>query len=559
MPTSLSEYLIKKLKDFECKYVFGIPGTSCADFFFALETDPDIHYILATNELEAGYMADGYGRFRSIAAVCVSYGVGTLSLANAVASAYTEKVPLIILNGGPKKEDKRLLDEMGILFSHSTGRSNTDYLVFEQITIGCLLWEERMSLDKIDALFCKAIEELGPVYLEVPSDLWTSNVETEELDDTDKQILESDHERFLEVFSERFSQASRPAILFGSEILRRNLQPDALNWAEQLHIPFATTLLSKSAIDENHALFIGTYDSDLAPKLVKEILENSDCLITIGCIYSVDHTFLIKKHYDQMIDVSYNKGRIGKVVFANIKLSEFLNSSSRSLTRVSYSPTTFSEDNFEMRRARIGAIQPSICTHDTIFAAVNEFLKGTGAEYLAVSDTCLGSYPAADLTMPSTNMFLANPIWLSIGQGTPAGAGAYFATGKRPIIITGDGGFQMVSQTFATMVRYKIPAIIMVIDNGLYAIEQFLLDHRYFVEPEKEPIPFNILSSWKYESFPETFVGGGGARVTTLEDLTKALEMAKRADKEPYIIAIQIAKKDLPAENLGFINGDFSS
>src|SRR5690606_7308454 len=119
-------------------------------------------------------------------------------------------------------------------------------------------------------------------------------------------------------------------------------------------------------------------------------------------------------------------------------------------------------------------------THDSVFEMINTFISDKRNRLIVIADTCLSSYPAVDLFMPETEMFLSNPVWLSIGHGTPASIGAYLATGRRPIILTGDGGFQMVAQTFSTMVKYKIPAIILIIDNGLYGIEQFLLDKSFY-------------------------------------------------------------------------------
>ena len=132
---TIAEYIIKKLKEYGCNHVAGIPGTSCAGFFNAIDRDENIDYILTTNELESGYIADGYGRNGCFGAVCVSYGVGTLSLLNAIASAFTERVPLLVINGGPTEKDLRIEREFGSLFSHSTGAKQTDLHVFKHVTV----------------------------------------------------------------------------------------------------------------------------------------------------------------------------------------------------------------------------------------------------------------------------------------------------------------------------------------------------------------------------------------------------------------------------------------
>lgn len=181
MKITVSDFIIKRLKELGCRHIFSIPGTSCADFLLKLDDNPNIDYVVPVNELEAGYIADGYARQNNIGVLSVSYGVGTLSLANAVASALTERVPMIILNGGPTEEDLRIEREMGILFSHSTGRLHTDYEVFKHITLGATILKNfSRAQEKIDHLFSLATKEWGPVYLEIPQNKWLDEIDYEE-------------------------------------------------------------------------------------------------------------------------------------------------------------------------------------------------------------------------------------------------------------------------------------------------------------------------------------------------------------------------------------------
>ena len=82
----------------------------------------------------------------------------------------------------------------------------------------------------------------------------------------------------------------------------------------------------------------------------------------------------------------------------------------------------------------------------------------------------LGSYPSADLNVKGRNAFMCCPVWLSIGHSLGAAVGVGSADRRRPLVICGDGGFQMTRRPSA-MVRHGIRAVVLVIDNGLYAIE----------------------------------------------------------------------------------------
>ncbi len=540
---TVAQYILQCLKKHGCHHIFGVPGTSCAGIYFAVDNDPEMKYLVAVNELEAGYIADGYGRFAPMSAVAVSYGVGNLSMINAIASAYTEKVPMIVLNGGPTANEQADQDDYGILFSHSTGKRNADLEIYKNVTVAAeMLTDLSTAQALISGLFKKASETPGPVYLEVANNFWDKEIEVVEEEPAKEEITAN--EEVLKAFFERISVAKEPVILLGSEICRRGLAKQALAVIEKLKIPFCTTLLSKSVIDEGHELFIGTYDSDLVNKPPRRYAEASDCFIALGCIFGIDHGSLVKTQYKTMVDVSYGKARIASTAFEGVALKGFLEGilSHKQAQLLIVNRYELLDNQKLMRKP---TERP---THDGVFKAINKFLSDKGDQMLMVADTCLSSYPASDLQMPATKMFLANPVWLSIGQGTPASIGAHLATGKRPIIVSGDGGFQMIAQTFSTMVKYKIPSIIAVIDNGLYGIEQFLLDKKFYTDPSTPSIGFNTLNRWKYENFPEVFGGGKGFRVNDTDKFYETLELAFAYKDGPVIIAIEINPKDIPTE-----------
>ncbi|MCO5934590.1 thiamine pyrophosphate-binding protein [Mucilaginibacter sp. RB4R14] len=540
---TVAQYILQCLKKHGCHHIFGVPGTSCAGIYFAVDNDPEMKYLVTVNELEAGYIADGYGRFAPMSAVAVSYGVGNLSMINAIASAYTEKVPMIVLNGGPTANEQADQDVYGILFSHSTGKRNADLEIYKNVTVAAeMLTDLSTAQALISGLFKKASETPGPVYLEVANNFWDKEIEVVEEELAKEEIIAN--EDVLKAFFERISVAKEPVILLGSEICRRGLAKQALAVIEKLKIPFCTTLLSKSVIDEGHELFIGTYDSDLVNKPPRRYAEASDCFIALGCIFGIDHGSLVKTQYKTMVDVSYGKARIASTAFEGVALKGFLEGilSHKQAQLLIVNRSELFDNQKLMRNP---TKRP---THDGVFKAINKFLSDKGDQMLMVADTCLSSYPASDLQMPATKMFLANPVWLSIGQGTPASIGAHLATGKRPIIVSGDGGFQMIAQTFSTMVKYKIPSIIAVIDNGLYGIEQFLLDKKFYTDTSTPSIGFNTLNRWKYENFPEVFGGGKGFRVNDTDKFYETLELAFAYKDGPVIIAIEINPKDIPTE-----------
>lgn len=553
--TTVANYLIRRLEELNVKHFFGVPSQSCSGFFAEALNSKRISPIITVNELESGYIADAYARYRGFAAVCNSYGVGTLSMVNATAGSLVEKVPLIVINGGPSQKDKDQEKQQGVLFTHSTGRVDSDYHIFQNVTAksGILRTPEEAP-HLIDDLISTSLSQIEPVYLEIPSDMWDKECSPPN-GTLKKRSLESNQsslERLIDLTVEKLKRSSKPALILGVEVVRKGLSPLVLELLDKTNLRFATTLLSKTVISETHPQFVGTYDSDLAPKAVRTDIEDSDGLISLGCQYGIDHSYLINKQYDNMIHVAFNKGRSGATHFDSVDLEEFMR---KFIQRYENKEPKW----LPQRKATYKARWPEALTldkevgvsHENIFKVLQSFIND---KYTVVVDTCLASYPGADLKINHTNGYLANPIWLSIGYGAGATAGVYFSTGKRPLVVVGDGGFQMVAQTYSTLVKYKIPAILIVIDNALYGIEQFLIEPKFYLDPQYPPIEYNKLNAWNYEKFPEVFGGGLGIKARTVGELENALREASNTLDKPTIISVSVPQRDLPPENWEYLN-----
>lgn len=97
---SIGQYLIRRLGDYGIRHVFGLPGDYVLSFYSMLEKSP-LDLVNCTREDCAGFAADGYARVNGMGAVCVTYSVGGLSLANSIAGAYAEKSPVVLISGAP--------------------------------------------------------------------------------------------------------------------------------------------------------------------------------------------------------------------------------------------------------------------------------------------------------------------------------------------------------------------------------------------------------------------------------------------------------------------------
>lgn len=134
---TIGSYLLKRLQDYGVRHVFGIPGDYVLGFYEMLQKSP-IQVIGVTREDCAGYAADAYARVHGIGAVCVTYCVGGLNVANSIAGAYAEKSPVVVLTGSPGIGERHN-DPM---LHHKIRSFSTQKEIFEKITSAAVVLDD---------------------------------------------------------------------------------------------------------------------------------------------------------------------------------------------------------------------------------------------------------------------------------------------------------------------------------------------------------------------------------------------------------------------------------
>jgi indolepyruvate decarboxylase len=148
-----------------------------------------------------------------------------------------------------------------------------------------------------------------------------------------------------------------------------------------------------------------------------------------------------------------------------------------------------------------------------LFARINQMLDGSMVVVADVGDCLFG---AADLTIYQRTEFLSPAYYTSMGFAIPASIGAQVANPEvRPIVLVGDGAFQMTCLELSTAVRHEFNPIVIVLNNKGYTTERFIQDG-----------PFNDILNWNYHRMPDLLGGGWGFEVHTEGDLDQSLKAA---------------------------------
>ena len=102
---SAADYIVKILQKLNIEKVFGLPGDFNFEIVEAIEKNQFVNWVGSTNELNAGYAADGYARIKGFGALVTTYGVGELSAINAICGSMAENVPVVKIAGIPSTKN----------------------------------------------------------------------------------------------------------------------------------------------------------------------------------------------------------------------------------------------------------------------------------------------------------------------------------------------------------------------------------------------------------------------------------------------------------------------
>src|SRR5690242_17381146 len=108
----LGDYLVAYLRKLGVTHLFGIPGDLVINLFFKFGRPRGLKIVTLSHEPGIGFAADGYARSTGrIGAICVTYGAGGHNMVNPVAGSFAEKVPVLVISGGPGEEERKRSEE----------------------------------------------------------------------------------------------------------------------------------------------------------------------------------------------------------------------------------------------------------------------------------------------------------------------------------------------------------------------------------------------------------------------------------------------------------------
>ena len=532
---NLAVALLHALRGHGAREIFGIPGDYALPFFKVVEESGILPLYTLSHEPAVGFAADAAARIHSALGVAaVTYGAGALNMVNPIAAAYAEKSPVVVVSGAPGKGEAL----RGLLLHHQAKSLDSQYRIYQEITCAqACLDDARAAPAEIARVLRACLTYSQPVYLELPRDMVAvpcQPVVAAGEPAFDTEALAACAEEILA----RLRAARSPVLMIGVEVRRFGLEEKVAELARRLGLPVVTSLLGRGLLAETDAPLLGTYIGVAGLPAITDLVEHSDALCLLGVIVSDTNLGVSSTHIDLRLAIQAlnRQVTIGHHIYPEIPLGPLVEAMLARLpahgaAALQHAPATYPRG----LQADDAPIEPL-----DIATAINDLMVAQGKMPIA---TDIGDCMFLAMDIEHTAL-LAPGYYATMGFGVPAGLGLQAATGQRPLIIVGDGAFQMTGWELGNCRRYGWDPIVLLINNaGWEMLRAF--------QPESK---FNDLDEWRFADMAAA-LGGEGVRVRTRGELARALGAAHGRRGRFQIIETMVARGAMSPTLARFVQG----
>lgn len=530
---SVTDYLVRELHKLGIEDFFGLPGDFNFNILYSIGNNPNVNWIGCTNELNAGYAADGYARIKGYGALVTTVGVGELSAINAIAGSFAENIPVIKIVGVPAT---KFIKEKAILHHNF---QHPDYYAFERaysnVVETTAFLDEENAKSEIDRILSVFIKHQRPVYVAIPVDTCKAMIDDTpyiQTPQSDPRALKDAVEHALKLIDD-----SKYPLILGDVLIKRYKAKKEFNsFMEASQLPVSNLLMGKGIIEAKNKMYLGTFLSKFENLNAYNGLQDSDCVICVGVINSdlntyrtglpcspcefidIQGTYTIVEHtkYDNVLMKDMLNQLSGKIKAKHIELPE---------KKPSF-PTTKEPENIKL-------------SAKYIYPRIQDFLKPNDMIFV---ETGIIPHGFAPTRLPENTEVNTQTLWGSIGWATPAMFGGQLAAkDRRTILLTGEGSHQLTAMEVSNVMKQGLKPIIIVINNDGYTIERVLSD-----SPDDF---FNDIIKWDYSKLPTIFKDGDIwiTQARTEAEFDQALKNAEIEQKRrACYIEIFTEQMDLP-------------
>ncbi|MBM4322715.1 MAG: biosynthetic-type acetolactate synthase large subunit [Deltaproteobacteria bacterium] len=541
-----SQMIVECLKKEGVETLFNYPGGAVLPLFDELVSAP-FHQILVRHEQAAVHAADGYARASGkVGVVVVTSGPGATNTVTGIATAYMDSIPIVILTG---QIPTSLIGNDAFQEADIVG-------ITRPCTKHNYLVKEIKDLNQIikEAFYIARSGRPGPVLVDLPKDILIDSAEFK----YPEKVFIRGYRPTLEGHPGQIQRAihlilksKRPLLYVGGGIISSNASKELFHLAEKLSLPVTMTLMGLGGFPGNHSLSLGmlgmhgTYQANMA------VME-SDLLIAVGARFDDRVTGKLESFAPQarVIHIDIDPTSISKNVRVDLPIvGDCKHILSKIISLIEKEDAHSFKEGLQKWHRQIEnwkAIydmnyqQEHLIKPQYVIEKVDELTGGEAIVTTEVGQNQMWAAQYYKYRKPRT--LLTSGGLGTMGYGLPAAIGAQVAFPNRMVIgISGDGSFQMNSQELATVVQYRLPIKVVILNNGYLGMvrqwQEFFYGKRYASSSLEGVSPDFVKLAEAY--------GAVGLRANKPEEVVPVLKKAF-STPEPVVIDFVID----PEENV---------
>ncbi len=508
----VADFVAQFLAAHQITDVFSVTGGGAMYLNNALGRHPKLHVTYNHHEQASAMAAEAYARVNNeLAVVCVTTGPGATNAVTGVAGGWVDSIPMLILSGQARYETT--VRGSGLQL-RTRGVQEVDILrVVQAITKYCEMVDkpEKILFCLQKALFLAKEGRPGPCWLDVPLDVQSAVIETDDLEQfsADGNGHDIDDETVCRIL-DRLAAARRPLLFAGNGIRLSGAHSAFLEMVEVLDIPVVTGMSSIDAIDTDSPHFAGR-SGTTGERAGNFAVQNCDVLLSIGSRQSFMQTGFTHERWAQnaykiLNDIDPEELKKDSL-HADMPVPGDAAILIRKLTELARKRPLPKYTSWLQQCAAWREKYPVVQQKHYRDGKVNiyAFFREMTAMLSADRDIVVSAGTSRVVGSQASiikrgQRFFTNPTLASMGFDLPAAIGVCVAEKKKPLVlVTGDGSLQMNLQELQTIVHHQLPILIFVMNNqGYHSIR--MTQRRYFddslvgVGPDSGDISFPDLS-----------------------------------------------------------------
>ncbi len=522
-----AQIIVETLIEQGASTVFGYPGGQVIDIYDALYLAQDrIHHIITAHEQGAAHAADGYARATGkVGVVIATSGPGATNLVTGIATAYLDSVPLVAITGNVPNS--------------LIGRDSFQEVDITGVTMP--ITKHNFLVKRVEDLADTIREAFriaksgrpGPVLVDVPKDVQNALYEYTAQKPVEKDPVPAVNDSEIEKAIEMILAAEKPYIYIGGGAITDNAGAEVLALAEKIDAPIGCTMMGISAVPSSNPRWLGM--EGMHGHYASSIAQNeADLIITAGCRFSDRGTGNTAKYARnaKIIHMDIDASELCKNIPVELgmtgSMKEILQKLAEKLPQQTHADWMARVAELQEKTRELEAQNPDELTP---FTAIDALAEAADKETIVATD--VGQHQmwvAQHYPFETPRTFISSGGLGTMGFGLGAAIGAATATGKKTILVTGDGSFGMNLNELATAVTNQTPVVVFIMNNGVLGMvrqwQTLFFDKHYSNTTLERKTDFVKLA----EAF-----GMPGYRAMNMAELKEVLPKAF-AEKGPVLV-----------------------